>query len=461
MTLTADATTDFTDSTDLGYLLHKHPDKVQTFGLSVGSATVLYPEAGRESTCVALLLDVDPVQLGRTQPKYSSSEFALGRYVNDRPYAGASMLAVALSRVFKQAMSGVCTARPELPKLPLDLTINLPSVPCRGGSELAAELFGPLGWTVQAVPIALDEQIPDWGDSIYLDLTLTGRVTVSAALKQLYVLLPVLDDVKHYWVGEEEADKLVRAAGDWLADHPHITLITERYLKHRRELVASVVDRLVPDADRSEPAPRDPSLGDLRATAVLAELKAAGASSVVDLGCGEGRLLRELFADTVFDKIVGVDVSARALESAQRRLRLADLPDRQRARIELLQSSATYRDSRLVGFDAMVLMEVIEHVDPERLAALQRSVFREARAATVVITTPNSEYNPLYDGLAAGGFRHPDHRFEFTRAQFRDWANAAADDGGYDVRYASVGPVDDAHGAPTQMAVFTRREEAV
>lgn len=457
MTLTVDATTDFTDSTDLGYLLHKHPDKVQTFGLSVGSATVFYPEAAPESTCVAVVLDVDPVELAKTLPKYSPAEFALGRYVNDRPYAGASLLAVALSRVFKQAMSGVCTTRPELPDLPLDLTINLPSVPCRGGSELATELFAPLGWEVHATPIPLDEHIPDWGESVYIDLTLTGQQTVSSALRHLYVLLPVLDDVKHYWVGEDEADKLVRAAGDWLADHPRTDLITERYLKHRRELVASVLDRLVSDALPQEPAPRDPSLGELRARAVLAELRTIGATSVVDLGCGEGRLLRELFADPAFDRIFGVDVSARALDAAQRRLRLQDLPDRQRSRIELLQSSATYRDVRLQGFDAMVLMEVIEHVEEDRLGALERSVFREARAGAVVVTTPNSEYNELYDGLPAGEFRHPDHRFEFTRAQFRTWA-AAID--GYDVRFDSIGPVDDLRGAPTQMAIFIRKGDA-
>nr|WP_296780149.1 3' terminal RNA ribose 2'-O-methyltransferase Hen1 [Rhodococcus sp. (in: high G+C Gram-positive bacteria)] len=455
MTLTAAATTDFPDTTDLGFLLHKHPDKVQTFGLSVGSATVLYPDAAPEATRVALVLDVDAAELGKTKPRYSSSEFALGRYVNDRPYAGASLLAVALSRVFKQAMAGVCTARPDLPELPLNLQVNLPSVPCRGGSELAADLFGPLGWSVEARPIPLDVAIARWGESVYIDLTLTGTFTVAAALKHLYVLLPVLDDVKHYWVGEDEADKLVRAAGEWLGDHPKMDLITGRYLKHRRDLVASVVDRLVPDAPNTEPAPRDRTLSDERARVVLAELK--GVKTVVDLGCGEGRLLRDLFADHGFESIVGVDVSARALAAAEKRLGLSDLPDRQRARISLLQSSATYRDTRLAGFDAMVLMEVIEHVEPDRLPALERSVFREARATTVLVTTPNSEYNALYDGLAPGEFRHTDHRFEFSRSEFAHWAAGVAERAEYDVRHESIGPIDPVLGSPTQMAIFTRR----
>lgn len=460
MTLTADATSDFPDTRDLGFLLHKHPDKVQAFGLSVGSATVLYPEATPGATCVAVILDIDPVELGRTQPRYSSSEFALGRYVNDRPYAGASLLAVALSRLFKQAIAGMCKARPELPELPLALTIRLPSVPCRGGVDLAVQLFEPLGWTVEGRPLPLDEEIPRWGDSVYVDLTLSGSFTVSAALKHLYVLLPVLDDVKHYWVGEDEADKLVRAAGEWLAGHPHMELITERYLKYRRDLVASVVDRLVPDAEPREPTPRDPTLAELRARAVVAELKRTGARKVVDLGCGEGRLLRDLFTDNTFEMIVGVDVSARELAKAQRRLGLEDLPDRQRERVQLLQSSATYRDTRLTGFDAVVLMEVIEHVDADRLPALERSVFREARPAHVVVTTPNTEYNVLYDGIPDGEFRHPDHRFEFTRSQFRQWAAEVAERDGYSVTHEFVGPIDDTLGAPTQMAVFTRTEEA-
>lgn len=459
MTLSVDATTDFPEATDIGYLLHKHPGKVQTFELTVGSATVLYPEAGSRTTCMAIILDIDPVELGKSLPKYSSSEFALGRYVNDRPYAGASLLAVALSRVFKQAMAGTCTTRPELPTLPLPLTVNLPSVPCRGGPRLAVELFSPLGWTVDAKPIPLDDTIGEWGDSVYVDLTLTGTLTLSSALRHLYVLLPVLDDVKHYWVGEDEAEKLVRSAGSWLADHPKSELITARYLKHRRELVTSVIDRLEPSDDTASPPPRDPSLSELRAHSVLTELIESGARTVVDLGCGEGKLVRQLFENNTFETVVGVDVSARALSVAERRLRLADLPDRQRQRVKLVQSSAVYRDARLHGFDAMVLMKVVEHVDLDRLAALERSVFAESRARTVLVTTPNSEFNVLYPDLAVGAFRHPDHRFEFTRRQFHDWADRVATDHGYTVRYESIGPVDEQYGPPTQMAVFTRQDD--
>ncbi|WP_232433618.1 3' terminal RNA ribose 2'-O-methyltransferase Hen1 [Rhodococcus sp. AW25M09] len=429
--MTANATTDFPDASEIGYLLHKHPDRVQTRDLPMGRTTVLYPEVSAERTTVAVLLDGN----------------------------AASGLAVALSRLFKQTLAGVCTSRTELVSAAIDLTISLPAAPSRGSADLASRLFGPLGWKVEATPIPLDPTQPKWGDSEYIDLALTGMFTLSAALRHLYVLLPVLDDSKHYWVGEDEADKLVRAAGDWLGDHPESSLIASRYLAHRRELVASALDRLVPDAPQGDTAPRDPTLAEQRVRDVLTALIVAGAKSVIDLGCGEGRLLRELLVNSTFDRILGADVSDRALAKAHRRLRVEDMSDRQRARIELVQSSATYRDVRLQGFDALVLMEVIEHVDLDRLPALVRSVFRDARPRTVLMTTPNSEYNVLYPGLEPGAFRHVDHRFEFTRAEYQQWTSSVADAHAYSVRIEGIGPVDENRGTPTQMAVFTREEQ--
>ncbi|WP_031940149.1 3' terminal RNA ribose 2'-O-methyltransferase Hen1 [Prescottella defluvii] len=464
LTLTATATDDVPDASDLGHLLHKHPDRVQTFELSVGTATVLYPESTQARCTAALLLDVDPIELARSRFRRGTDGFALGQYVNDRPYAGSSMLAVALSRVFKSALAGVCKTRPELAEAALPLRITIPAMPARGGADLPGRLFGPLGWDVTAAPLPLDETIPQWGDADYVRLELTGVSTLSSALRHLYVLLPVLDDVKHYWVGEDEADKLVRMAGEWLAGHPEAEPIASRYLAHRRDLVSSVVDRLAEDdgaaeRDADAPAP-DTSLAQLRQDTVLATLEKLGAARVVDLGCGEGRLLRALVARPSFTRIVGVDVSDRALRRAERRLGLDEMSDAQRERITVLQSSATYRDARLRGFDAVVLMEVVEHIDEPRLPALVQSVFGDMRPRTVLVTTPNAEYNVLYPGLGAGGFRHPDHRFEYTRTQFETWAAEIAATHGYDVQFTGIGEPDDSHGAPTQMAEFIRKADS-
>ena len=463
-------TTTRTPATDLGYLLHKHPAKVQAFEVAVGSAYVFYPEASNDRCTAALLLDVDPVGLVRGRKGQPARDgFTLGQYVNDRPYAASSMLAVAMAKVFRTAMAGRCEARPDLAATALPLELHIPALPCRGGPDLAARLFEPLGWHVVATPIPLDEQFPEWGDSRYVDLRLTGTLRLAEALHHVYVLLPVLDDAKHYWVSPEEVDKLVRAGAGWLSAHPERELITRRYLSHRTALVRTAIGRLaeVDDTEAEaldnaiEPAEvgdepdRPVPLAQQRHGAVLAALRAAGATRVADLGCGDGALLTQLLADHSFASIVGVDVSARALEFAAKRLRLDRLSDRQRERLTLFQSSLTYRDERLSGFDAAVLMEVVEHVDPPRLPALAHAVFGEAKPSTVIVTTPNVEHNVRFDGLAPGAVRHRDHRFEWTRAQFREWAESVASAYGYGVRYLPVGADDPDVGPPTQMAVFT------
>src|SRR5215472_857428 len=354
-------TTTRAPATDLGYLLHKHPGRVQSFEVSSGTAYVCYPEAGDDRCTAALLLEVDPVGLVRGPGD------AITHYVNDRPYAASSLFAVALKGVFGTALTGRCDARPELAATAIPLEIRVPSLRCNGGAELAARVFGPLGWQVSAEPVPLDPA--SWGLSAYLDLRLTGTLRLADALNHLYVLLPVLDDAKHYWVSTDEVDKLVRAGAGWLAGHPEKALITSRYLAHRRQLTKSALARLA-DADDLDPAQLDnavpeepvaeetaaeetaaeeaaaeeaaaeeaaaaePELAEppaaplvvLRRAAVLGVLRESGAHTVADLGCGEGALTAALLRDSRFSQIVAVDVSARALQLTARRLRLDWMP---------------------------------------------------------------------------------------------------------------------------------------
>jgi 3' terminal RNA ribose 2'-O-methyltransferase Hen1 len=458
-------------ATDLGFLLHKHPGRAQHVDVSVGRAHVFYPAATDQRCTAALLLEVDPVALVRGRRAGGADGFSLAQYVNDRPYAASSMLAVALGRVFRTAMTGRCDARPDLPGRRLPLEVHVPALPCRGGAAVAERVFAPLGWSVEATPVPLDPTIPAWGTSRYVDLRLSGELRLADALNHLYVLLPVLDDAKHYWVSTDEVDKLVRAGQGWLHDHPERDLITRRYLAHQRDLVTTAVGRLaetddtapealdnaVPDEGADLPE-RHRTLAAWRRAAVVTPRRAAGAKRVADLGCGEGALVRELLADPAVTRVLGVDVSPRALEIAARRLRVDELSERQRERVELVQSSLTYRDARIAGYDAVVLMEVIEHLDPPRLPALERTVFGHAHPATVVVTTPNVEHNVRYPDLPAGSRRHADHRFEWTRAEFRAWADSVALRYGYAVRYEPVGPDDPEVGPPTQLAVFSRVE---
>jgi 3' terminal RNA ribose 2'-O-methyltransferase Hen1 len=472
-------TTTHRPATDLGHLLVKHPDRVQSFELPAGTAHVLYPEADEQRCTAALLVEVDPLKLGGGRGRgrgqaATPDSFTLGQYVNDRPYAASSLLSSALARVFRSALRGESRDRPELAATAIPLSVRVPVLRCRGGAELAVRVFAPLGWTVTATPIPLDEAYPAWGDSRYVDLTLTGTVRLADALNHLYVLLPVLDDAKHYWVAPDEVDKLLRAGAGWLADHPERGLISRRYLAHRRALAGEALARLAelrladePPADDSvEPVAPTPDRDEKRASlavrrreAVLAALRDSGASRVLDLGCGGGALLTALVADRRFTEVVGTDVAAGALALAARRLRLDRLPERQRDRIKLWQSALTYRDDRLRGYDAAVLMEVIEHLDPPRLPALEDAVFGHARPGTVVVTTPNVEYNVRYEGLGAGRFRHADHRFEWTRTEFAAWVERVATTHGYTATITGVGDDDPEVGSPTQLAVLSRKEE--
>ncbi|WP_439676987.1 3' terminal RNA ribose 2'-O-methyltransferase Hen1 [Embleya sp. MST-111070] len=634
-------------ATDLGFLLHKHPGKAQRFSTTYGDAHVFYPEADETRCTAALLLDVDPIALTRGVKRgkgaKGSPDLTLAQYVNDRPYAASSLLAVALGTVFRTAMQGRCDARPELPAMALPLEIEVPALSARGGAEMVRRLFEPLGWQVRTETVPLDAGFPEWGESRYVRLALTGTMPLAEALRQLYVLLPVLDNAKHYWVAPDEVDKLLRAGEGWLAAHPDRDVIASRYLARRATLTRSAIERLAeidetapedldnaipdePDEDQAPgsgpavatddaaraavasagaapapagvthapatgtpapataasvpatsgiapagagetsgiapagapaagvsvpaasnvapagadegasetagaapagapeslgvvsagvpaagasvsaasnvapagalaasgvasvpatgvvssaagtPVPADASAGEVaggagislarqRRDAILEALRAAGAERVLDLGCGDGKLIGALLREPRFREIVGVDVSVRALTIAERKLKLARMSERQRDRVRLIQGALTYTDKRLVGYDAAVLCEVIEHLDEPRLPALEYAVLGAARPATVVVTTPNVEYNVRYapeepggHGLAAGAMRHGDHRFEWDRATFRAWAERAAATYGYATRFEPVGEVDPEVGPSTQMVVFSRTD---
>jgi 3' terminal RNA ribose 2'-O-methyltransferase Hen1 len=446
-------------ATDLGFLLHKHPDRVQTFTVPFGDAHVFYPEAREDRCTAALLLDIDPVGLVRRGREVRS--FALAQYVNDRPYVASSFLSVAMVTVFKSAMAGTCKGYEELAATALPLEASLPVVPAQGGESLVRRLFEPLGYEVEVAPISLDPEFPAWGSSRYVSLRLSRDVRLADLLNHLYVLLPVLDDDKHYWVDDAEIEKLMRRGQGWLAAHPERDVIVRRYLKKQARLffpALAQLDDAAPPVDEPEPESQleeRVTLRDQRLAAVESVLKASSARRVLDLGCGPGALLERLLRDD-YELIVGADVSVRALEQAARRLKLDDMHDVQRNRIALLHSPLTYRDKRLAGFDAAALVEVIEHLDPSRLSAVEQNVFGSARPGTVVVTTPNAEYNVRWESLSSGEFRHPDHRFEWTRAQFATWAQRVADTYGYSIHHLPVGPEDAVVGPPTQMGVFTR-----
>lgn len=460
-------TTTYRPATDLGFLLHKNPGKVQDFDLSFGRAHVFYPEASEDRCTVALVMDIDTIGLVRNRHRPSGDGFSLDQYVNDRPYVASSFLSVAMNKIFRTAMQGTCLQRPDLVETKIPLIAKLPVVPCKGGEDLLKRLFEPLGYSVVTESYPLETKFPDWGQSKYYSVTIEGCTRLQDTLSHLYVLIPVLDDDKHYWVGDDEVEKLLRNGEQWLSGHPERELIVDRYLKHRKNLTREALSRLLdedqidPDEDESahtqeeEAIERKMSLNEQRLGTVVAILKNSGASRVLDLGCGEGKLIDSLLKERAFKEIVGIDVSHRSLEVAVRKLNLDRMPSMQRERINLLHGSLMYRDKRLHGFDAAAVIEVIEHLDPPRLAAFERVLFEFARPATVVLSTPNVEYNVRFETLPAGKLRHKDHRFEWSREEFKQWSGGICKRFGYSVRFLSVGDDDSEVGPPTQMAVFS------
>jgi 3' terminal RNA ribose 2'-O-methyltransferase Hen1 len=354
-------------------------------------------------------------------------------------------------------------------------------LPVRGSADLIERLFAPLGYRIAVEALPLDDAVPDWGRSPYVTLRLEATCRLADLLNHLYVLIPVLDLRKHYYIDAEEIEKLLAKGGGWLPAHPERDLIARRYLRRRSALAREAIARLAemepdvaeaeieaeaaPDADGVVEAARNAAeerlerpmrLHDQRLDRVTEVLKASGARRVVDLGCGSGKLLKRLLAERQFTEILGVDIGVQDLEIATRRLRLETMSERQRARIKITHGALTYRDKRIEGFDAAALVEVIEHVDPDRLPSVERVVFEFARPGLVVVTTPNRDYNAKFEGMTPGQLRHADHRFEWTRAEFRAWVDGVANRFGYSPRLEPLGEEDETLGAPSQMAIFER-----
>lgn len=451
-------------ASELSYLLHKHPKKCQTFALSFGKAHVFYPEYGVERATAALVLEIDTISLVRD---YKGHEiFGLGQYVNDRPYVASSLFSVALAQVFGSALAGRSKDRPTLTQQIMSWEAKVSVVKCQVGEVFIRKLFEPLGYEVDIQSYFLEQIHPEWGASPYFTVTIRGKTILSLLLNHLYILMPVLDHEKHYFIGTDEREKIIRKGTGWLASHPEKEIIVRRYLKYDRNLAKQALVELAEEKPTSQKENEEQDnkqdkkkeqklhLQEMRMETIFSVLKKNGVTRILDLGCGEGDLLRLLLTEKSFAKIIGVDISHRVLEIASERLHLERLPNKKRERIQLLQSSLTYRDKRLLGYDAAAVVEVIEHLEPHRLSTFSTILFGYTKPKLVIVTTPNAEYNVKFENLKEGIFRHSDHRFEWTRAEFQDWALEIQKKFHYQVQFFPIGPEDETVGAPTQMAVF-------
>ncbi|MEZ6141737.1 MAG: 3' terminal RNA ribose 2'-O-methyltransferase Hen1 [Zavarzinella sp.] len=447
---------------DLGYLLQKHPARVQQFQVSRAVLAHLFFSNQTATQITAhLVLDIDPILLVNMFRENPVGKEVFENYVNDRPYVSSSLMSVAIAQVLGSALNGQCKQRPELVEQPFRLEAKLSTVPCRGGPDRVHELFAPLGYELELVQHLMDDNHPEYGVSPYVSITMRAVTTVRELLSHLYILIPVLDVRKHYWIGEDEIDKIKRHGAGWLENHPHYEQIVRRYLGNHTRLVNAAIESSESEegTEERQDAPAEVQkdklyLHDLRLDTITHHLQRLGIQRLVDMGCGEGKLLKRLLALPQITEVVGVDYSVRALTIAQKRCR--HLVRSEANRLQLLQGSATFCDERLQGYDALVAVEVIEHLEPTQVGAFEAVTFRMTAPRHVLITTPNREYNQLYQQLPEGKLRHTDHRFEWTRGEFEQWVNRVSEQFGYTSEIHPIGPEDERVGAPSQMAIFTR-----
>lgn len=440
-------------ATDLGFLLYKHPKKLHTRGTSFSTNHCFFSEATDDLCTANLWVNVRELQEFELYRRFNNFE---NPFINDRPYVAGSLMSTAMSEMFRTAMSGSCRERPELARSPIPLTIEVATVRCEDGIDFIKGIFEPLGYQVDLESYLLDEAFPNWGSSPYFKLRLQTNKELYLVLRQLFILLPVLDNQKHYWVDEAEQEKIIKMGEGWLQAHPMFSKIVSRYLKNLQSLAVEVKKHFALDENlttkarnKEEQLEQKIHLNTLRMDYVAELLKDHQVRTVGDLGCGEGKLIERLLQNSDITEIRAFEVSIDELEKAQQRI--AEL--KQLERVKFFNSSVLYLDHRTKDLDAVVLVEVIEHLEEVRLPVLAANVFKYMEPSMVVITTPNFEFNQRFE---TKGFRHPDHRFEWTREEFKSWCEVQAQKYGYTFKIDFIGEVDSALGGPTQVGVFIK-----
>ena len=446
-------TTTHEPATDLGYLLHKHPDRTQVFETKHANVYAFYPDASPERCEFVLYADIDPVKLVRGEAG-SSGGGVLEDYVNDRPYTASSMFTTMVNEVLRSAIGGRCKERPELAETPIPLKVRFGPMRTDIGRERVERMFCELGYDV-----TLHDAQGDNPSYVMLELR-SERHRVYEVLRHLYVLGTAIDGDRHSYIGEGEVESLVRRGEGWLPEHPDYKWITARFLKRKTSLAEKAVRRLGGEHEAGDgrdglPPPNLPervSMQRTRLTTVARIIAELGGGRIADLGCGEGGLIMEIAHEPDVREVIGIDISLVTLARAGRRMR--KLAPEIGAKVKLVQSLLDCRDHRWKDVDIAACVETIEHIDLERLPRVERCVFGYARPRAVIITTPNREYNRNYEMVGTERLRHRDHRFEWTREEFTRWCSDTAGQYGYRYRIEMVGPVDDEVGTPTQLAVF-------
>lgn len=438
---------------DLQVLLDKSPDKLHSTSLPLGVVHVFFPEASPDAATVALLVNVDAVAWSSNE---SPAGFAL---------ANAATLSAAIAHVFSMALAARSPARPDLVTAMLPIEVRLSSFAVSRGTDDARALFAPLGYDVEVTEDALVESSTTQEHLVRHSVRLTKLAPLYEVLSHMYVLGPIVDDHAADPVLTAEREALLLHAEGAARGHPLAERITQAYAMRRTSETSAAVERLLVADSLGAPTNADATnvptlLDDARIDAIVYELREVAAQSVVDLGCGDGKLLARLVREKALTRIVGLDVSYRLLDAASARMKLDRRGTKKSERLELLHGSLFYADSRLRGFDAAVLADVLQHVAADRLGDIEHVVFHDAQPKTIIVMMNGS-------GVWGAGSRRlpeapnaqpareqsaPTDPHAWSTNQFDAWASGVSERCGYRVRLLSIGS---SH-LPTRMAVFSR-----
>ncbi|WP_141431100.1 3' terminal RNA ribose 2'-O-methyltransferase Hen1 [Bacillus sp. 03113] len=436
----------------LSYLIAKNPYNLYDRDEKSNRVRLVYTVFDEKEVEVVIFVTPDPVELVRN----SANAFDITQYINDREFAVSSLFCTNIRKALGTALNG--KPKEEYQKWvnhPFELHMNFGPVASHLSDENIVELLHPLGYIVEIERGETNYSFELKQRSSSRFIHLKGQQTIQQALRHLFILIPVIDNYKHYFIDEHEIEKLVRYGEGWLDSHPLREYIIKQSLRFS-ELINQFPSLAKKDDEEEHSSAPKVRLNELRYQAVVEKIKSLSQrASIVDFGSGEGKLSVRLSNIPDVKEVLAVEPSETAQLRAIQRFEKASYNQTHVSPTPIL-GSLFYYDERLLNKDVMILCEVIEHIDEYRLPNIMKTIFREYQPKTLIVTTPNREYNEVYamDEIV----RHSDHRFEWTRQEFKSKCETWIKNVLYSMEFEGIGLEHEEYGHPTQMCTFVRKE---
>ncbi|MDN4617361.1 3' terminal RNA ribose 2'-O-methyltransferase Hen1 [Paenibacillus sp. PsM32] len=467
----------------ISHLLAKNPHNLYDRTEKGARVRLVYTSFEPHDTEAILFVTPDPIELVKGTPDH----YDITQYINDRELAVSSLFCSYIRPALGTALNG----KPKADYMnwvdyQFDLQMTFGPVASDLPDHVVESLFQPLGYEVQMERGEIDYSFDLKNRSTVRHIQISGQQTLQQMLRQVYILIPVLDNYKHYYINEDEIERLRRYGEGWLSTHPQHDLMIKRSLRFAplikeyeqqvandasmdtllTEISTHSVEDATAQAESAEPLeiidglettiePPVVRLNELRYRAIVEQVSLLPQrKQVIDFGAGEGKLSVRL------GQIEGVEQVWAVEPSMQSQLRAIDRFAKLEGRTDdvipvITTGSLFYRDERWIDQDVIILCEVIEHINEVRLPQVIHTLFTDYRPQTLIITTPNREYNEVYD-MDTEEIRHADHRFEWTRAEFEQYCTQWIQNRPYTFTISGIGEKHEQYGQPTQMVVFHR-----